>query len=302
MPGRRKPSSISSFDAAMRPLVKNAGATLIALLAMYEAALRVTAPDVEQGADQLATNTIVLENYFDQPERPNTVIVGSSLTERLPFRSKRQWTNLSLAGGGPLTGLEIIAASRKWPKRVMIEINFADKGDDPELFRKITKWPWPELRSSFWSYRTAYMPMNLLTDRLRLIVRKNGPELDPIADDIPLPNFLSLLKIQKDSYERVPNAEALAANISRMKEVVYTLQSKGSAIIFFEMPVDHSLTLMPRSRAIRAAMERVFNPQNYCWLLLDRGERWRTADGLHLLPQSAERTGYALAHYECMGP
>src|SRR5690349_15530048 len=143
MPDHQKLSSISSFDAAMRPLVKHAAITLIALLAMYEAALRVTAPVVKQGADQFATNTIVLENYFDQSEVPNTVVVGSSLAERLPLASNGQWINLSLAGGDPLTGLEIIATSRKLPKRVMVEINVADKGDNPELLRKITNWPRP---------------------------------------------------------------------------------------------------------------------------------------------------------------
>jgi len=268
---------------------------------MYEASLRLIAPVVEQGADQFATNTIVLESYFDRPERPDTVVVGSSLAERLQLDSKRQWTNLSLAGGDALTGLEIVAASRKFPKRVAIEINVADKRHDPELLRKIIKWPRPELRSYYWSYRTAYMPMNLLADRIKKATRKKGYALDPTADKIPPQNFSNLLKIERDAYERSPNAETLAANVSRMKQIVHTLQSKGSTIVFFEMPVDRSLTQMPRSRAIRATMVREFNPENFCWLLLDRGEHWHTADGVHLLPQSAARAAYALAHYDCVG-
>jgi hypothetical protein len=53
---------------------------------------------------------------------PDVVLVGSSLTYRLSesYFSKSKVRNLALAGGSPVTGLEIVNARAELPKIVLI--------------------------------------------------------------------------------------------------------------------------------------------------------------------------------------
>jgi hypothetical protein len=282
----------------MSPLLRNVALTFLVTLAMYEGFLRVAAPQVDQGQDQFATNTIRLENYVDHPEMRGTVLVGSSLSARIPDAAlPRGWTNLSLAGGSALTGLEIVANAARAPKVVLVEINFLDRTSDRKAVSRATGWPDTTLRRLFWFYRTAYRPMNLLVSSVARWVKAHRARAK--VETAP-PDFQGLLSQQKRDFASLPAKAALDIGVSRLRRLVHVLEAKGTKVAFYEMPTDASLMETPRERAMRIAVRSAMGPPQYCWLVLDRGEAWKTGDGLHLLYQDAVRAARRMARSRCV--
>ena len=281
----------------MSPLIRNVLLTFIAVLGVYEGALRLTAPRIDLGQDQFTTNIIRLENYVDHPEVGGTVIVGSSLAARIPGESLGSGLeNLSQAGGSALTGLEVVAAVPHAPKYVLIEINVLDKGVEPAIAKQVLDWPEPQLRALFWFYRTAYRPINLLVKQVSTFVKKEtrGPRTQRAP-----PNFKGLLAQRAHEFSKPPD-NFLAPNIARMGDLIRMLQAKGTTVVFFEMPVDRSLVNAPHSRDVRHAVEAAFDRRHFCWLTLDHGEAWQTGDGIHLLRQDAASIGQRLINAPCI--
>ena len=65
------------------------------------------------------------------------------------------------------------------------------------------------------------------------------------------------------------------------------------------MPVDRRLITSPRLTAMRRTVKAMFDPRQYCWLTLDRGEDWHTGDGEHLLLQDDAIVARRLAAARC---
>jgi hypothetical protein len=263
-------------------------------LAVYETALRTVAPAVDGGQDQFSTNVVRLENYVDHADARGTVIVGSSLAARLPLDTlPPHWTNLSLAGDSALTGLEVIAASQDAPQRVLVEINFLDRGSATSTVKDVVGWPQPLLRRLFWSYRTAYRPMNLVVAGVSWLVkqRRHAPR-----QEAPPPDFHGLLAMQQKDFAKQPGA-ALVPDLAELRSLVAKLKRNGTQVAFFEMPMDRSLMNTPREIALRQAISKQF--AGFCFFSLDRGQGWQTGDGLHLLRQDAVKAADALYNAQC---
>src|SRR5215475_14349963 len=137
-------SSISSSERMgqrddFRWLVKCASAALLSLLVCAIATLRFGG-----GLELPATTTrdgalLTLNRYVKEPI-PDVVLVGSSLTFRLSeeyFETPRL-RNLALAGGSPLTGLEIVAHQSQIPKIILVETNVLSRPADEVLVEKYT--------------------------------------------------------------------------------------------------------------------------------------------------------------------
>ena len=72
---------------------------------------------------------------------PDVVLVGSSLTFRLKeeYFATPRLRNLALAGGSPVTGLEIVANQPRLPKLVLIEANGLSRAADTALVEKYSE-------------------------------------------------------------------------------------------------------------------------------------------------------------------
>ena len=282
----------------MTPLIRTIALTFLAVMVLYEGALRLTAPAMDQGEDIGTTNNIRLENYTDRVTAPDTVIVGSSLGGRMQVRMiPANWSNIALSGGSPLTGLEVVAAGPHHPRRVLIEINNLDRGDDPATFQRLLGWPQPLLRRIFWFYRSGYMPINLVFSQAESALARRRASHGGDAESPPA-NFEDLVAMQEQAYATPPDTSHLA----QVAALVRQLREGGIQVGFFEMPVDRRLVNSPRLTGLRRTLKILFNPGDYCWLPLDRGENWRTGDGEHLLLQDDAIVAHRLAAAQCARP
>src|ERR1700733_6081990 len=79
--------------------------------------------------------TLITLNRYAREPIPDIVLVGSSLT----FRLKEEYfvtprlRNLALAGGSPVTGLEIVANQPRLPRVVLVEANVLSRSTDAAL-------------------------------------------------------------------------------------------------------------------------------------------------------------------------
>lgn len=261
------------------------------IIVVYEAGLRVARPRVDAGQDQFATNVIRLENYVDRGERAAGVLVGSSLTARVPEDAWPEgWQVLSQAGGDALTGLEVISRTNPLPARVLIEINTIDSDGDEAAVTgatgRLQRW----IRRVLWLTRTANRPANLLVWKFRALGGSNGEHASS--------SFARLLGERQRSYAVGPD-DRIAKSLVRIKRIVDQLRRNGVEVGFFEFPVDKSLVQTMRTQSIRTLSHRAFPPSVYCWLTVDDGQTWRTIDGIHLLPIDARRAMKILTNAPC---
>lgn len=255
--------------------------TLLAALLViggYEAFLRIAKPRADVGQDQYATNRIRLENYVDDDAAAPGVVVGSSLTARIPAGAwPRGWQVLSQAGSNALVGLEAIERKAVLPQKILIEINTLDSAynkDDVEAVLGISRAG----RHILWFTRTANRPANLLVWYMR--------PRDGSSSERAGAGFSTQLAQWRQNYRGAP-ASHLFENLQRAKLIVERLRAANVEVVFFEMPVDASLVGLRRARHIRQATAAIFPPSSYCWHIAQDARSWRTIDGIHLLPQDA---------------
>jgi hypothetical protein len=120
--------------SAVRWLIRCCAGAAIVLIACGFATVRFGS-----GLQMPATTTrdgtlITLSRYLREPV-PDIVLVGSSITFRLKeeYFATRGLRNLALAGGSPVTGLEIVANQPQLPGLVLVEANVLARRTDVAL-------------------------------------------------------------------------------------------------------------------------------------------------------------------------
>jgi hypothetical protein len=126
--------------SAVRWLAKCGAGAAIVLIACGFATMRFGS-----GLQMPATTTrdgtlITLSRYLREPV-PDVVLVGSSITFRLKeeYFATAGLRNLALAGGSPVTGLEIVANQPRLPGIILIEANVLSRPTDTALVERYSR-------------------------------------------------------------------------------------------------------------------------------------------------------------------
>src|SRR6266481_2019063 len=85
--------------------------------------------------------TLITLNRYAKEPIPDVVLVGSSLTFRLKeeYFATPRLRNLALAGGSPVTGLEIVANQPRLPRIVLVEANVLSRATDTALVERYSR-------------------------------------------------------------------------------------------------------------------------------------------------------------------
>jgi hypothetical protein len=228
----------------------------------------------------------IIDHYFRSPT-PRIALAGSSLTARLKehYFERRDFRNLGLGGGSPLTGLTVLTeTSWKRPAVVAVEINIMSRRVDQELVREFHQVDRPI--ATFVSFRT------LLALNQR---RMDGPPpaFDPArcADVFGSPPAQSLVNhddttLIKIEYENPVVADPIRNNVVALKALVTELETDGVKVYLFELPTLPALEATGYVQMTRSAVLEYFGPDR--WLDLKYpGDELRWDDAVHFDDRSA---------------
>lgn len=230
---------------------------------------------------------ITLNRYVDEPT-PDIVLVGSSLTFRLKeeYFATQRLRNLALAGGSPLTGLEIVVNQPKVPKLIVVETNILSRTADQALVARFSTSQHPHqiffrpVRASVAAYENwMHAPPTHA---------QNERALQQLLDQPPsdFDNHVYLERARQQIDVEAPPAVVSDA-VETLGRLVGALELRGARVLFLDMPCAQPIEEARFMRGMHEAVHNAF-PDASRWLSidLDRTElRW--ADGVHLDERSA---------------
>ncbi|WP_314948594.1 hypothetical protein [Bradyrhizobium cosmicum] len=268
-------------------LIRCAGVAAALLLACGLATARFGSALQQPSVSTRDGSLVTLNRYLREPV-PEIVLVGSSVAWRLKeeYFSLPRLRNLALAGGSPVTALEILARQPSLPKIILIETNILSRDADAELIARYSGGARAEasflrpVRTAVAAYETWNHappdPARARAERDRLLGQP------PSTFD----NKVYLELALRQMNEGDPTTPA-RANVARVRELIDDLERGGSRALLVEIPFEAEIE-DARFVAMSKAIVHAAFPDQALWLPIDppRSElRW--ADGVHLDERSA---------------
>jgi hypothetical protein len=272
--------------SAVRWLVKFGAAAAIVLIACGFATVRFGS-----GLQMPATTTrdgtlITLSRYMREPV-PGTVLVGSSITFRLKeeYFATAGLRNLALAGGSPVTGLEIVANQPQLPGLILVEANVLSRATDTALVERYSyggtePFFFRPVRAAVAAYeqrRHAPLTHEQVALDLRRLVGQPPSDFD---------NRIYVDRAQQQFNAEDPT-DAARSITRRIEELIRIVEQRGARVLLFELPYSETIEGSRYAATTREIIHAAF-PDSNQWLPVDvdRSElRW--ADGVHLDERSA---------------
>jgi hypothetical protein len=240
------------------------------------------APPLQTSRDGALT---ILDRYVQEPV-PRVLLVGSSLTARLneEYFDTPNLKVLGLAGGSPITALEVVLARDRLPGTILIEMNILARGADPALVQKFSGgrapiWPRP-IRSAIAFYeRWHHAPPDRARARAIAAALLQGPPSD----------FDNRIYVERALRElsTAPSDAVMTNNLVTLRRLADKIEARGSRVYFYSLPLSAALQDSVMATATAAAAHAEFSDDRR-WIHLDGTKpdlRW--ADGFHLDERSA---------------
>jgi hypothetical protein len=195
--------------------------------------------------------------------------------------------NLALAGGSPVTGLEIVANQPRLPRIILVEANILSRPADTALVERYSTMGnnadplfFRPIRTAIAAYENwHHAPLSHAQASLALRQLLERPPS----------NFDN--RVYADRALQQLNAEdpmiAAKLNARRIAQLVLALEQRGARVLLFELPYSEQIE-GSRSAEVTREIVRAAIPDQNGWLHIDstRSElRW--ADGVHLDERSA---------------
>ena len=230
---------------------------------------------------------ITLNRYANEPV-PDVVLVGSSLTFRLKeeYFATSRLRNLAIAGGSPVTGLEIVANQARLPRIVLVEVNVLSRAKDISLVERYSSDGnagslfFRPIRTAVAAYENwLHVPLSHPQVSIALSRLLEQP---PNAFDSRIYVDRALQKLNAED-----PTDAVRINLNSIVRLIAAIEKRGARVLLFELPYSE---LLAGSRSVRITREMVHAefPDPHRWLSINAGRaelRW--ADGVHLDERSA---------------
>ncbi len=268
-------------------LIKCAGVAAMLMLACGLATARFGSALQQPTVTTRDGSLITLNRYIREP-LPDLALVGSSVAWRLKEELflRPRVRNLSLAGGTPVTSLDIIARQTSLPKTILIETNVLTRAPDEALIEKFSNRTHTEalflrpVRTAIAAYETWHHKPPTGADaragRDRLLSEP------PSTFD----NKVYLDRAIEQMNDEDPTVQT-RASVARIKELIDDLERRGSRVLLLEIPlapeIEESRMVVTSKAIVRAAF-----PDRARWLpIRPPMSELRWADGVHLDERSA---------------
>jgi hypothetical protein len=233
------------------------------------------------------TGPIATLDRYMSARVPDIVLVGSSLTARLKeeYFDAPNLKVLGIAGGSPVTALEVVLARDQLPKIVLIEMNVLERGEDLELVQKIkdggslATLPRP-IRSAVAFYeRWLHAPPDPSEARDIVTALLRAPPSD----------FDNRVYVERAMREHSvpPSLADTMKNVATLERLVKQIEERGSLVYFYSLPYAEPLQDSVYAKATANTAHATFT-NDLQWLRLELPmHELRWADGAHLDERSS---------------
>ena len=228
------------------------------------------------------TNLERAEEFVYSRKKYSVVFIGSGLIgdlNRGPL-SRPIYFNLFLPFSGSCDGAEIIVRSGKVPDTLLVETNCVFKGESKELLGQLYRPGLYELKRVFPAFQTKYNAVSRLLKKADAIKLKSSPDFQ----EDPGRTRGSALS----DYVLIGDTTKLNQDVERLFRNLEVMSSRGSVVVFFEVPMPGELSNSPKLAYQRKTLRRVFSSQKYQWIPPDTASIYSSPDGLHLDKESAQ--------------
>src|SRR6185437_8314881 len=216
--------------------------TIIAALVLfivYNVVLGWMHPLAGPGQNQWQKNRIAVEDYVDNYQGIQVVIVGTSLSARLyPSLLPDGYYNLALSGQSILDGLQIVKQCKKKPKFLLVESNFYYFKLDQDITEGIFDPAMLYLRKWVPSFREENQPSNLLVP----LVKKTQANVSE-SMDTGVTN--KLLRERVTQYLQLPDSNLVNHSVDLLKKDFAELRAEGVKIVLYDIPINCKLENLP---------------------------------------------------------
>ena len=269
-------------------LIKCAGAAGVLLLACGLATARFGSA-LQQPTVTTRDGTVVTLNRYVREPVPDLVLVGSSVAWRLKeeYFSRPGVRNLALAGGSPVTSLDIVAKQESLPKIVLIESNVLTRLPDVALIEKFSGDKRTEplflrpVRTAVAVYETWNHPP---PNRAKARAGRDRLLSEPPSN---FDNKVYLDRAVQQMNDGDDPSVPAEVNVARIRELIDDIERRGSRAFLLEIPVAPEIEDSRMVRMSNAIIHAAF-PDHARWLPIHppmKELRW--ADGVHLDERSA---------------
>jgi hypothetical protein len=270
---------------------------------LYNVSIIIFKPKVNTIQNYVQANFVRCQRFIYDYKNVPVVMIGSSMSAKIEQEILPDWIyNLSFAGGGVLTGLEILVRSKANPHMILLETNLIDTSKDNELLKRLYKPILWHLRKHFIFLQSEYQPLNLLMSLLRESIGQ-GYE-NKVKNRKVDPNIVkSMLDINEKRFSYKPDLDQKMIEINRL---IHELNIKKPIVVFYEMPIHPKLTDSVRMVSIRSKVKSIAEENNYLFLALPDSSQYETVDSIHMtydsinkylkvLLKNIEKTGFSLS-------
>jgi hypothetical protein len=227
----------------------------------------------------------------------HNVFLGSSLSLRLagdllPSPSIKK----EFIGGGPITGVKLVAANSTTPRRVFIECNYAiARAVDKKMLSELLDPPMGLVKRRFHFLRKLNRPSTLLLLGLYApkkghVVSKEKAEIlrlerlaEPIMpDDLKIDEEHLRKTLQFFLPEFAGSVPGYAHWLAVLSDEIKILEERGVECCFYRMPCDPVAEKDPSYQKMFTMLQQHFPPSRYKWFLPEPSYHYQTTDGFHL--------------------
>ena len=231
--------------------------------------------------------TLITLNRYVQESVPDVVLVGSSLTYRLneEYFATPKLRNLALAGGSPLTGLEVVLDQPRLPKLLLIETNVLSRAPDDAVIARFGRGQ--SVAPRF--FRPIRVAVAAYENRLHapLTHKQIVDTMDRLLGQPPR-DFDNSVYVDRAvrQYDEDPSV-AVQANVERLAALMERARALGVRALLFELPFPKRVEATRTVQITRSLVHgRFADPR--LWLPIDAGlSELRWLDGVHLDERSA---------------
>lgn len=268
-------------------MIKKSVLFLLAFL-LFHATYIVLFPSSSKGTHQWQENQIKAQHFL-YGGWADTVMIGTSLSARIIPESIPSVKSCSFSACVVEDGLRLILSKDEVPHYVLLETNYFFRPSNEELLRSNTKGIMPRLRKYFPSLQERFSPICLVCEPFM----RNALAPSEIVDTIRLNKNIES-RIAEDCNRLLSETE-VNQRVKTLKHLIRKLESYGTKIVLFEMPLNDRLRYLPSNEQTRKVIWKMFPPSHYLYLPNDTSH-YLTNDGEHLDAKGQRRYSQYFKH------